>query len=169
MKAGEYIGKDGREYRWLKQGEYYAHWQGGYANVAAADWPAAKSALDALIEQQSGEWVEIRQNDDEYTGLRCRVDGSQPQWFKDFDGKWHDEEAGEDTEWLVAYRKGRSVAQQESADLRDAARELVEAVLDNETMKGTLQPGPGEYGYALIDQRDWNHIVTVSKALEDKL
>jgi hypothetical protein len=71
MKAGEYIGKDGRAYRWVKmKDDTYVHeMHGGSYNsrteppadaVRIADWPAARAALDALIEKEAGEWVVLR-------------------------------------------------------------------------------------------------------------
>jgi hypothetical protein len=53
MKPGEYTGKDGITYRWEKTSEGYtvvdccsACW-----SIAPADWPAAKAALDGLVEE----------------------------------------------------------------------------------------------------------------------
>lgn len=72
MNAGEYVGKDGRTYRWVKDApdgnDGYSHrwvWNAGQADhtlpmrsIKPEDVSAAKAALDALIEQDAGEWVE---------------------------------------------------------------------------------------------------------------
>ncbi len=63
MNPGEYIGKDGRTYRWGKNaaGRLWTEvWDKSFprwitASMDPPDWPAAKAALDALIESQKDE------------------------------------------------------------------------------------------------------------------
>lgn len=162
MNPGEYIGKDGRTYRWKHErlsdnsAEGYDHqahvheWETEW--IDPADWDDAKAALDALIEAESGEWVEWT-----WAGGKCRAsaDGSRVQMWDYCSEKWAD---ATESRTGQAYRKGREVALEEAevgilaaraggisegylqgkedcsacahADelLRDAVRELVEAV-----------------------------------------
>ena len=188
MNPGEYIGKDGRTYRWKHErlsdnsAEGYDHqahvheWETEW--IDPADWDDAKAALDALVlsekvelekqeaqasevlrdaclefrkaasrrgqvcgpcdecklqpywgkgvdalvESESVEWVEIDDN------ARIQADGSDPQVRHERSiCCWRGLTI--DKRWPKAYRKGREVAEAEAAELRDAVRELVEAVL----------------------------------------
>jgi len=133
MRPGEYIGKDGRAYRWTHgrldddSADGYDHqvhiheWETEW--IDPADWDDAKAALDALIEAESVEWVEIDDN------ARIQRDGSDPQ-VRHEGGicVWRALTNPIDKRWPKAYRKGREVAEAEQADFRDAVRELVEAV-----------------------------------------
>ena len=133
MKPGEYIGKDGRTYRWKHErlsdnsAEGYDHqahvheWETEW--IDPADWDDAKAALDALIEAESEGWVEIDDN------ARIQRDGSDPQVRREGGIWWRALTNSIDKRWPKAYRKGREVAEAEQADFRDAVRELVEAVL----------------------------------------
>ena len=111
---GTYTGADGREYRWEK-GDGYYHTQADnhtrVRDIAPVDWPAARAALDALVEQESGEWVEIGEPQGLREGQRrIRRDGSQPQTkSKPYYGeeKWVDLTTS--AYWVDAYRKGREV------------------------------------------------------------
>ena len=161
---GTYTGADGREYRWVKDGwgNYrMTRWDNGreYAwdTIAPADWPAAKAALDALVEAEEEEWVEIGEPQGLREGQRrIRRDGSQPQTkSKPYYGeeKWVDLTTS--AYWVDAYRKGRQVALEESSALRDAARELVEAV--------------GYANFGFLWEPKWQRIKAVAKALEGKL
>jgi len=137
MNPGEYIGKDGRLYcwEWLDDGDGTPGYHlAGYdrrrmntdrfypAHIPPADWPAAKAALDALIEAESEGWVEWI-----WAGGMCRAsaDGSRVQMWDYCLEKWVD---ATESRTGAAYRKGRGVAEAEQAELRDAVRELVEAV-----------------------------------------
>ena len=131
MNPGEYIGKDGRTYRWKHErlsdnsAEGYDHqahvheWETEW--IDPADWDDAKAALDALIEAESMGWVAIDDN------ARIQADGSDPQ-VRHEGGICVWRALTIDKRWPKAYRKGREVAEAEQADLRDAVRELVEAV-----------------------------------------
>jgi len=81
MNPGEYVGEDGRTYQWERLGE---HWTiaGG---LRINDWPKAKAALDALIESEQEEWVEIQpatfgQLGYRHNGERLQVCGTNDDW-----------------------------------------------------------------------------------------
>lgn len=139
QNPGTYTGADGREYRWVSpqnNGQYRPvltttlGYECGIVYLSAADWPAAKAALDALVEAEQEEWVEIGEPQGLCEGQRrIRRDGSQPQTkAKPYYGeqKWVD--LATSAYWVDAYRKGREVALEEASDLRDAVRELVRTI-----------------------------------------
>lgn len=114
MSAGEYVGQDGRTYRTVRGGlwcgkpvvEYQcSDTFGGWVEMPGpleADWPAAKAALDALIEADAGEWIHFGG----WTNYRCRPNGDEPQY--DDGGEW--QPVDDDGQWPTIYRKGRAVA-----------------------------------------------------------
>jgi len=126
------------------------------APIDPADWPAAKAALDALVEAEEGEWVLLPAPNREEPYIRISKDGQRVQ-ERTQEGRWNDYDAW----WIkAAYRKGREVAQQESSALRDAARELVEAV----------RPwGQGNIYTRLVTTGQVEQVVLIAKALEGKL
>jgi hypothetical protein len=81
----------------------------------------AKAALDALLEAESEEWVEIT------TWERIRRDGTQPEWRYNEKTQWVTE--SKPRPGHVGFRKGREVAEAEQADFRDDVRELVSMAL----------------------------------------
>jgi hypothetical protein len=114
MKPGEYIGQDGRTYRWDKwNGAYQLYNEShGIAMLHPADWPAAKAALDALIEDEAGEWVELFPHDRSHPYIRISTDGGRVEEM--VAGEW----VAYDAWWIrAAYRAGLEQVQ-----------ELVEAV-----------------------------------------
>jgi len=130
MNPGTYTGSDGRTYRWvtgkhsglvnhqvnLRLGDF-DNWCS--AGIDPADWPLAKSALDALIENEAVEWVEIPAPNGEDPYIRISRNGSRVQ-ERSQEGRWNDYDAW----WIkAAYRKGREVALEQ-------VKELVEAVLE---------------------------------------
>lgn len=132
MKAREYIGKDGRTYRWRFQsvGENDYDFSGYRHEIKAGgvwcpypvqpkDWLATKAALDALIEEEVGEWVELSLPENKWR-MPKNGDGN-PQWWDCTEDRWYEGSyvAGP----AISYRKGRSVALEQ-------VKELVEAVLD---------------------------------------
>lgn len=114
MKPGEYIGADGRTYRWHRGSTYYQlcrHDGGTGAPIQHADWPAAKAALDALIEEEGGEWVEWETTEGYH--YRATTNGDIVQRnYREEEGRW--ERASAPVEG--AYRKGRSVALEECGE-----------------------------------------------------
>lgn len=125
-EPGEYTGADGKLYAWDKSvaGGYLPVFaEGGeFAEIAPADWPAAKAALDALIEAEEGEWVEI----DKYR--RVSPDGAKAQhrlvnYRGNFIKGWTDR----NPHGVIfdAYRAGLTTGKKD-------AQELAEAVLDKE-------------------------------------
>lgn len=124
LKPGQYIGEDGRTYRWAltRSGNYTNFDKDGYGGIIApADWPAAKAALDELIAEDAEEWVEIPVNS-YCTPVRISADGTIAECYGS-DG-W---ESAKNPTWVgyVAYRAGLAQGQK----VRDAnVRELVEAV-----------------------------------------
>lgn len=181
-QAGQYTGADGREYRWsMDIGEYWLEVHDpGWGTpgddflhqrcIAAADWPAAKAALDELIESEAGEWVEVEPY------LRISPDGTRVQWNRPYHG-WIDF-CGADTKSVQAYRKGREVAQQEcsehylskSCDLYQAgyrkgrevkaaeSKELVDAVLEAAPLRSSELPW--------ITWEGWDRITELAKAVQ---
>ena len=126
MNPGEYIGKDGGEYRWLYSdvmGWIVRDERGCVTGMKREDVTDAKAALDALLEAESEGWVEIDDN------ARIQRDGSDPQ-VRHEGGVCVWRVLTIDKRWPKAYRKGREVAQAEQADFRDAVRELVDNVRD---------------------------------------
>lgn len=187
MNAGEYVGKDGRTYRWVSpqnDGKYRPvltttiGYECGMVYLGAEDWPAAKAALDALIEQEAGEWVELETMDDAAVTHRFRIqlDGTNPQYWAG--NRWWGEHNS--MPWILAYRKGHEVALEESAEaynqvcavgaeartkylaLRDAARELVEAIASTPTYCH-------QYTFWSVKGERWERIQSLAKALEGKL
>ena len=128
MNPGEYIGKDGGEYRWLYSdvmGWIVRDERGCVTGMKREDVGDAKAALDALVEAESEEWVEI---DDH---ARIKRDGTAAQWRhgNGYGQNWHPL-SSDDKRWPQAYRKGREVALEEGSDLRDAARKASGAIVD---------------------------------------
>lgn len=154
-QPGTYTGADGREYRVEHQTEAIIVQTDPYPMNAFVgitgrstlfpkhpDFPAAKAALDALVEQEREEWVEFS---DDSTGetIECRIrkDGSDPQ-VMGARGTW----VYVDVHWMFveAYRTGRSVALSENEAVRDAARELVDLTLGILSILG-IQPASHFY------------------------
>jgi len=118
MNPGEYIGKDGRTYRWRRgdtRGWFVEElttdgiWVISLVQPSTEDWPDAKAALDALIEAESMGWVAIDDN------ARIQADGSDPQ-VRHEGGicVWRALTNPIDKRWPKAYRKGREVALEEA-------------------------------------------------------
>lgn len=154
MKPGEYIGADGTTYRWTRDGDNYWHhsgeWRDGWvihSSVAAEDWPKAKAALDELIEEEAGEWVEIT------ACWRIRPDGSQPQYLAG-SGMWQPFTEYGIGCWADAYRKGRELALEQ-------VRELVEAV-ENAYLAGGCLSGV----LPVITRGQWDRIRDAAKKVE---
>ena len=117
MKPGEFIGVDGQTYRWSSKwraGMYVlcivdykgeTEWQNGF--ISKEDWPNARTALDALIEAEAEEWVEIRNL------WRIKKDGTQPEYCQD--NEWRPYVGIPD--WADGYRKGREVALEQVQEL----------------------------------------------------
>ena len=132
MNPGEYIGKDGRTYRWLYSdvmGWIVCDERGCVTGMKREDVTDAKAALDALLEAESEEWVEIAGG-----FYRISLDGKrvQQQYNHVARGRGYDDLAEEEASRIPqvqSYRKGREVAEAEQADLRDAVRELVSMAL----------------------------------------
>ena len=116
MVLGEYTGKNGRKYKWEKgssrSGWFVTEkepvtgiWICSFSQPSTEDWPAAKAALDALIEAESEGWVEIDDN------ARIQRDGSDPQ-VRHEGGIccWRGLTNPIDKRWPKAYRKGREAA-----------------------------------------------------------
>ena len=157
---GEYIGKDGRTYRWLYSdvmGWIVRDERGCVTGMKREDVTDAKAALDALIDAESMGWVAIDDN------ARIQADGSDPQ-VRHEGGIccWRGLTNPIDKRWPKAYRKGREVAQAEQADLRDDVRELVEAV--------TVASRCGvDYGGIVVNRAWFDYAVTAAKKVEAKL
>ncbi len=136
MNPGEYVGKDGRTYRWEHRDTGYVHsccyldgetvwWP--WVTINERDIPAAKAALDALVEAEGEEWVEWKT----IGGSTFRARGNEIQWWYTPTGKWRSEH---DSDIGCAYRKGRDVGLSERLTCHNCvklaeARKLVEAVL----------------------------------------
>ena len=163
MKPWEYIGKDGRTYRWSYDGVRAVivrdDDQCGWFGISLYDWPAAKAAMDALIEaeQDAEQWVYLESRRD---GMhyRIRSDGTDPQWWDD--EEWNDERV--DADWVECYCKGREVALAEDAELREQVKALVDAVLDADDRpccrysSGRTDPWP----------KDWERITAIARAVQ---
>jgi len=112
VKPGEYVGKDGKLYTVCNS----------YADISAA-----KAALDALIEAEAEEWVDVVSLDHRCAdyALRIRRDGSNPQYLGGATRAWV--QTREDEDWALAYRKGREVALEQVQQL-DAVGWLAYAI-----------------------------------------
>jgi hypothetical protein len=154
-QPGTYTGADGGEYRWelSVDGKSYYHVNGAGHGENIHDWPAAKAALDALVEAEQEEWAylgtHIRISRDGLTMERDNHDGGweaySVNWIQDAYRKGL--EVGEANErkrinyeadkamiadgvmYQSGWNAGREWAAREDKGLRDAARELVEAAL----------------------------------------
>ena len=166
MVLGEYTGKNGRKYKWEKgssrSGWFVTEkepvtgiWICSFSQPSTEDWPAAKAALDALIEAESEGWVEIDDN------ARIQRDGSDPQ-VRHEDGVCVWRALTIDKRWPKAYRKGREVAEAEQAEMRGAVWELVEAVERASDLLCSIIARPSE-------GRQLKRIVVLAKTLEAKL
>ena len=125
MNPGEYE-VDGVRYGWAHDLDEYEHREridGVWFRCARfPDIEKAEKARHELAEAESVEWVEWT-----WAGGMCRAsaDGSRVQMWDYCSEKWVD---ATESRTGAAYRKGRGVAEAEQAELRDAVRELVEAV-----------------------------------------
>ena len=162
MRPGEYIGKDGRTYRWRRgdKGGWFVEelttdgiWVISLVQPSTEDWPDAKAALDALIEAESREWVGWTTPQ----GYHYRAD-QNGYVERNENGRW----VTASPPIQSAYRKGREVAQAEQADLRDDVRELVEAV--------TVASRCGvDYGGIVVNPAWFDYVVTAAKKVGAKL
>jgi len=154
-RPGEYIGKDGRTYRWkpgreewhierwgdaIRLGDTTPKWHS--SRLKLDDWPAAKDALDALIESEQEEWVEISLGMLNQCYYRLMVGPpSDPRkvlekrGFKGWERSEHDFDSYLFKHMIeIAYHKGREVALQD-------VQELAEAIDQMGCISGTGQPG----------------------------
>ena len=150
MKAGEYIGKDRKQYTvthltvlekpFIRATSVKHDGDGVLYGISTIvhitqdhpDWPAATDALDALIEQDE-EWVELPVPYFEDRRMRVRGDGSLVQhrrWNHDWQPLYPPD--GDDHASVLAYRKGREVKEAEDAELREQVKALVEALFEVE-------------------------------------
>lgn len=157
-QPGTYTGADGREYRWMLSVDGNSHY---HVNAAGRgenihDWPAAKAALDALIEaeKEAEEWVEIN-----------------PHWRVNREGRWQYRQCEGLTSWFdkdpayptdEAYRKGREVALAEYEALREQEAEKAK------TRKLEFQVGL-EKALASLYCRSTNHAVCVAELCDEYL
>ena len=127
---GTYTGADGREYRWRKFGpDVVLESITDVSSVvpvalAAVDIPAAKAALDALVEAEA-DIVELTPD------WRMHFYSRDPQrWDLEHKvgGKWVITSECGPSLVMSAYHAGAAEKQQESADLRDAAQGLVRTI-----------------------------------------
>ena len=128
MRPGEYIGKDGRTYRWRRgdTGGWFVEelttdgiWVISLVQPSTEDWPDAKAALDALIEAESREWVGWTTAQ----GYHYRAD-QNGYVERNENGRW----VTASPPIQSAYLQGREVAEAEQAEMRDDVRELVDVV-----------------------------------------
>jgi hypothetical protein len=151
MKPGQYMGDDARTYRWTVGEGGYGHWRYdcGWRVHPVVDWPAAKAALDALIESESEQWVYLESDGEPV--IRISATGERVQQ-QDHAGKWTDYSA-----WWIkeAYRKGRELERAKCAKLR-------EAVLGAD---GVIGEGVKSWGYT-IEGPHWDRIVALAKGGE---
>ena len=120
------------------------------------DWPAAKAALDALVSEERGkEFVEVVA----CGKRRVKRDGSEIEKFED--GRWVPDAA---SHYLTYYRKGREVALEETSGLRDAARELVEAVFAENRCCHEF-----DHAYMKIRIDVWDELVSAARKLSELL
>ena len=115
MKAGEYVGADRRTYRWAHSpimGWILRDEGGCVTGAKPLDWPAAKAALDALIESEQEQWVELS------SATRISQDGRRAQQKSLDTAQWVDmaDEYARVHYSVCSYRKGREVALQECSD-----------------------------------------------------
>jgi hypothetical protein len=125
VKPGEYIGKDGATYCWMHLDDGYEHcgphafgWSRNPA-IKPENLLAAKAALDALIEEEAGEWVEWTVPEDRGSfRYRCKTDGTEA-------------EINEGRGWKILaseiaarefYRAGLKVGREEARELAEAVR-----------------------------------------------
>lgn len=153
-KPGEYVGQDGRTYRWtrLDSDAGYSLESGEGLGIyrypvpfAYSDWSAAKAALDELIETEKGEWVEVKNPMLQY---RIRKDGSEAQ-VRDGYGRWRKELDSIDQLVHAAYRAGLSVGE---AKGQERARELV--AICNEITEKRHQGHRGEFWRDLLNEME---------------
>jgi len=183
---GQYIGADGRTYRWHNEGHKEvmrggmvhqvrfkswcrkdAEWQGEW--IHPEDWPAAKAALDELIEEEAGEWVEWTSDKFDY---RAKSDGSVVEWATRHTNP-KDWTSWDCPDIAAAYCKGREVALEEGIKRGERIREaeatkLQEAISALELARELVE-AVGDVKFDLLWQPKWQRIKAVAKALEGKL
>jgi len=160
MNPGEYE-VNGIRYGWAHDLDEYEHREridGVWFRCARfPDIEKAEKARHELAEAESEGWVEIDDN------ARIQADGSDPQ-VRHEGGIccWRGLTNPTDKRWPKAYRKGREVAEAEQAEMRDAVRELVEAV--------TVASRCGvDYGGIVVNRAWFDYAVTAAKKVEAKL
>jgi len=127
---GEYVGSDGRTYRWESEADDgYALWYQSkdgerYFNckcngINPADWPAAKSALDALIAEEE-EWVEIEPKS--FSTRRFKPDGSMAEYWDVQANRWRP--VAIDDGLFQCFRKGLEVKAEQVKALVEAIEDL---------------------------------------------
>ncbi len=138
MGPGCYKGQDGRTYRAYSINVYPTQTidffrESRGINEKHRDWPAAKAALDELIEEEVGEWVEFVHPS--WNPRRFSRDGARAQRKSD-GGEWHDVDV--DDVIVAAYRKGLEVGRSEAQELIEATQRLPSlhlTVMDTDTNK----------------------------------
>lgn len=157
--TGEYTGADGRTYQIkgieVKTDPYPMNPYQGFTGRGTLypghpDWPAAKAALDALIEVEQ-EWVELPQVASEWSPRRVSGDRGQ----RLVNGEWVD--LDETDPVLVGYRKGREAALEQ-------VRELVK-LINVLSLKMLVMPdGDGWLNYYMAE--DVEAVRKAAKAVE---
>jgi hypothetical protein len=151
MKVGQYVSM-GKTYRWVGNlAGGYAHevnfYGGGWTRIDVFDWPEARKALDELIEEHSGPWVELPS----LFPLRVSKDGIGEQVKRD--GRWS---ASRGISVLtLCYRKGREVVIEE-------VQELTGLIL---SLDGSYQWNEPTGYLKGITKLDWRDIVDRAKGL----
>jgi hypothetical protein len=152
MNKGEYIGKDGRTYRWIFSSimGWVVRDEGlTVTGVKPGDWPAAKSALDELIEEEAEEWVEI-------DGFhRCDITGKHQQVRSCTRDGWSEVCMGEDYDVFNGYRKGRAVA------LEPVQRMIW--FFDHEIHWMVAHDEPG---WVTVCREDWDTLTTLAEKVQ---
>jgi len=180
MNPGDYVGEDGRKVICTFPGVdgvecdclgILVRCPEGCTHVldpSIANWPKAKAALDALIESEQEEWVEV-----EYEGVRYRYaeDGNCPRlerWVRESNDpsdaayfyEGYDPVPHYDQGHLgVAFRAGRKAALEQ-------VQELVEAVLSHGSIT-TAVNGHRDFPDDVLVAEEWiRRIRVLAKAVK---
>lgn len=144
-----------------------------YINGKAYEDPqTARAALDELIEEDAGEWVDCG-SEETGTGYtyECRIrrDGSQPQELYESSNDWVDTEYGN---FIGVYRKGREVALEQVQELVEAVQTSPLGFVFRGQHPSSFDPSVGSAEFLATDPRavyEWLcHIRTLARELEAK-